>query len=58
MNKIIYSANVMTQLVERGFMPINHMPNPKYPEYTCWIFEDTEEFEQVLSEVLGKYGSQ
>lgn len=53
MNKIIYSANVMIQLVEKGFMPINSMPNPKYPQYTCWIFEDTKIFEQALSEVLG-----
>lgn len=53
MNKIIYSLRIMLQLVERGFIPIEMMPNPKYPKYNCWVFKDTPEFEEVLSEVLG-----
>lgn len=53
MNKIIYSLRVMEQLVERGFVPISIMPNPKYPMYNCWIFEVTPEFEKALDEVLG-----
>lgn len=28
------------------------MPNPKYPKYNCWVFRDTPEFEEALSEVL------
>lgn len=53
MNKIIYSANIMTKLVEKGFMPIATMPNPRYPQYNCWIFEVTPEFSVALNEVLG-----
>lgn len=52
MNKIIYSLKVMLALVERGFIPVAQMPNPRFPQYNCWVFEDTEEFEKVLSEVL------
>ena len=52
-NQIIYSARVMTQLVELGFMPKETMKNPKYPQYDCWIFENTKEFQGVLPKVLG-----
>ena len=53
MNKIIYSLKVMLQLVEMGNVPISAMPNPKYPEYDCWIFEATDKFERDLNCVLG-----
>jgi len=45
MNKIIYSLKVMLKLVEKGNIPISTMPNPKYPEYDCWIFQSTDKFE-------------
>lgn len=53
MNKIIYSAQVMLELVERGHRPLYSMPNPKYPEYTCWVFENDESFQESLNVVLG-----
>lgn len=53
MNKIIYSLKVMLKLVEKGNIPISTMPNPKYPEYDCWIFQSTDKFEQDLTDVLG-----
>lgn len=53
MNKIIYSLRVMLCLVERGFIPITTMPNPKYPQFNCWIFEVTDSFQQALDEILG-----
>lgn len=34
----------MLELVERGHRPLYSMPNPKYPEYTCWVFENDESF--------------
>jgi hypothetical protein len=52
-NKIIYSLKVMTTLVEMGFFPVHEMPNPKNPEYTCWVFERSEEFDIALQRVLG-----
>lgn len=53
MNKIIYSLNVMEQLVEKGNIPLSSMPNPKFPQYMCWIFEVNEKFQRDLDEVLG-----
>jgi hypothetical protein len=44
MNKIIYSLNVMECLVSKGHVPLTTMPNPKYPQYMCWIFEVNEKF--------------
>lgn len=53
MNKIIYSLKIMLQLVERGFVPNSIMPNPRFPQYNCWTFEVTPEFQRALDEVLG-----
>ena len=44
MNKIIYSLNIMEQLVNKGHVPVSSMPNPKYPQYMCWIFKVDEKF--------------
>lgn len=53
MNKIIYSLKVMRQLVEAGFFPVATLPNPKKPEYNCWVFEVSEEFQKELDRILG-----
>ena len=53
MNKIIYSLNIMEQLVSKGHVPVSSMPNPKYPQYLCWIFSVNEKFQKDLDEVLG-----
>ena len=52
-NKIIYSLRVNLALIEAGFMPIDTIPNPKFPRYDCWIFEYTSEFEEALNKILG-----
>ena len=53
MNKIIYSLRIMLDLVEAGFIPFTTMPNPKYPQYDCWIFKRSEEFDAALDCILG-----
>lgn len=53
MNKIIYSIKVMKALVERGFIPIATIPNPKNSKFNCWIFEVTDDFQQILDEIMG-----
>ena len=55
MNKkqIIYSLKVMRQLLERGFVPEQTIPNPINPQFNCWVFEVTEELQTALDEVLG-----
>lgn len=53
MCKIIYSLRVMLRLVELGHIPIKTMPNPKYPEYNCWVFQMDDAFQHDLDRVLG-----
>lgn len=55
--KIIYSKRIMYALLEKGFRPIEGFPNPTNPQYLCWAFEWTDEFEQALSEILGGCGN-
>lgn len=54
--KIIYSKRVMEQLLELGFRPIDMMSNPTKPEFMCWAFEWTDEFDAALTQVLSEYG--
>lgn len=51
--KIIYSIHVMEELVARGHVPVATMPNPKKPEFLCWIFEVSPELQEDLDLVLG-----
>ncbi len=52
MNKIIYSIKVMKALVQKGFIPIATIPNPKNSKFNCWVFEETEQFQQALDDVM------
>lgn len=52
MTKVIYTLKLASKLIELGYQPITIMPNPKHPQFNCWVFKDTPEFEQALSEVL------
>ena len=51
--KIIYSRKIVNQLMELGFHPVDILPNPTKPEFYCWSFEWTEEFDKALGVVLG-----
>ena len=51
--KIIYSLKVATKLIALGHQPVGTMANPMKPEFTCWIFEVTPEFQGDLDKVLG-----
>lgn len=51
--KLIYSKRICEQLMLMGFRPIETIPNPIKPEFICWAFEDTKEFNQALSYLLG-----
>lgn len=53
--KIIYSKKVCEQLIGMGFRPIDTFPNPLKPEFMCWAFDWTDEFDTVLSEILPQF---
>ena len=42
--KMVYSARVARELIDRGFMFVNTTYNPKRPDLNAFLFEDTEEF--------------
>ena len=51
--QIIYSLKLMQSLVERGYFPVQTLPNPKDTRYKCWVFNKsqkgfTETFDQLL----------
>lgn len=51
--KLIYSKKVCEQLMLLGFRPVETIPNPLKPQFICWAFEWTEDFDKALNLVLG-----
>ena len=51
--KLIYSKRICEQLMLMGFRPVETIPNPIKPEFICWAFEETEEFNKAISLLLG-----
>lgn len=50
--KKIYSSKVAGKLCRLGFRIIGTEPNPKKPWLDVFIFEDTDQFEEALTEIL------
>lgn len=42
--KIIYSNWLAGELRKQGFRILRTEPNLRYPQFDCWVFEETEEF--------------
>lgn len=51
--KVIFSKRIMIRLLEMGFRPVDTFPNPTNPQFMCWAFEWTDEFDAALCQVLG-----
>lgn len=51
--QIIYSLKAVKQLMQMGFVPVQTMPNPLKPEFKCWLFDVTDDFQLALNKVLG-----
>lgn len=52
--RIIYSLAMFKELVKWGYFPLRTIPNPKKPDLQCWVFEDTNEFRQKLTELSNR----
>lgn len=50
--QIVYSKKLTELLMERGFIFDKVAPNPQYPQYNCWLFENTDEFRKVFEELV------
>ena len=46
--KIIYSLKVHLKLQSMGFEYLSEMKNPRFPQYNCWVYENTESLKLAL----------
>lgn len=51
MLKTIYTRWLATELRDRGFQILRVHANPRKPQFDCYDFEDTAEFEEALSDI-------
>ena len=51
---VIYTRRVAAALRELGFSIVKVGVNPNKPEFDCYFFEDTKEFQQALTELTKK----
>lgn len=54
--QLVFSLKVHTALTLAGFKYIEMMPNPRYPQFNCWVYEATPAFMKLFEELTG--GSQ
>lgn len=50
--KIIYSKRIALELRKRGFRIIKTVPNKYKPQFDSYIFENTQELQEVLNIIL------
>ena len=50
--KIIYSLRIHLALLQQGFQYITEMRNPQHPQWNCWVYEETPELLDILSELM------
>ena len=53
--QIVYSRKITKELMKQGFVFEKSVPNPDFPQYNCWLFENTDEFKKVF-QMLTKKG--
>lgn len=51
MEKIIYTNWVAGALCRRGFWVVREEANPRNPRYKCWVFEETPELLEALTDI-------
>lgn len=51
-SKVVYSKNYATQMIVLGHKLLGTMPNPKKPEFICWIFENDDKFTEDLTRLI------
>lgn len=54
MEKIIYTRRVAYELRRQGFEILRVEINPNKPEFDCYIFAESEEFNKALSAISRK----
>ena len=49
--KIIYTKKVAYKLRQQGFPIVRVEVNPNKPQFDCYVFENTEAFQQALTAI-------
>ena len=52
--KIIYSLRIHVALQQQGFQYITEMRNPQYPQWNCWVYEETPDLSASLDALMGE----
>ena len=51
--KMIYSLKIAMSLIKKGHKVITTIPNPEEPQYTTWIFQIDDTFEEDFQSIRG-----
>ena len=51
--KVIFSKRLRIELRRRGFEPFMELPHLSHPGWMCWYYDNTPEFQEALSELMG-----
>ena len=54
--RCVYAAPVARELIRRGFRVMDIKPNKENKDKTVFIFEETDNFNAVLEEILVAFG--
>ena len=52
--KVIYTRWLMRELVKAGFPVIRVEKNPKKPEFECYVFTQTPEFDVGFTNIVNR----
>lgn len=52
MTKTIYMPWIAVKLREKGFEIIKVKPNPRKPQFDCYEFQESEELETAITEIM------
>lgn len=50
--KLVYTAKLARHLQSKGFQFISKVPDIKKDNFINWVFEDTPELEEAISEYI------
>lgn len=52
--KIVYSLKIHLELQKRNIPYILEMKNPRQPNFNCWVYDLTPQFQKAFDEILEK----
>ena len=51
-SRLIFDAKIARKLLKQGFVVIDIKPNRENTDKSIFVFENTEEFQQALTEIM------